>query len=465
MQNIVATRDSAISTAVQTLHNGEFERVLGARVVHRTESQGRNNGAAQIRYFEDEIIPDLLDLGFSHQILQNVVSADHPILLAQRIEDESLPTVLLYGHADVQFAHEEAWEPGLSPWRLERKGERLYGRGTADNKGQHTVNLLALRTVLEIRGALGFNVQVLLESGEEAGSVGLDETIGANRSLFRSDLFIGSDGPRYSAELPTIFLGSRGCASFVLDCTLREDSAHSGNWGGRLRNPATTLAAAISSLVDENGVIEMPGLLPVDGIPDAVVVAIGQLPATAAAADPNWGEPRLTPNERVFGWNTLEVIAMESGQPAAPVNAIPASARAHLHLRYVVGTDTSNLSERITAHLRDHGIDTVEVVSGSDVPASRLSLDAPVVDVVIRSLTETTGRTPVVLPNLGGTIPNAVFAQTLDLPTIWIPHSYPGSLQHAPNEHLLVPVVEEGLRMMAGVFWDLAENPELWASA
>ncbi|MFD6053661.1 M20/M25/M40 family metallo-hydrolase [Agromyces sp. NPDC060279] len=457
-----STRAQAVADAQHSIESGELEHILKRRIAHRTQSQAPGNRAAQQRYFLEDVGPELTELGFVAMVLENVVSADHPLFVARRIEDESLPTLLLYGHSDVQFAHEANWSEGLHPWELTRAGERLYGRGTADNKGQHTVNLLALRSVLRSRPVLGYNVTVLLESGEETGSIGLEETVAANRELLAADLFIGSDGPRYTRTDPTVFLGSRGCAAFVLECDLREEDAHSGNWGGRLRNPATMIAAAISALVDGRGVIQVPELLPAGEIPAAVREAIAALPPSQALADPGWGAPGLTPDERVFAWNTLEVIALDAGQPAAPVSSIPGAAWAHLHLRYVTGTDVGRAFQAMRARLDELGLADVKILAGSDVPASRLSPDAPVVRTVVESVARTTGRTPAVLPNIGGTIPNAVFAETLGLPTLWIPHSYPDSAQHAPDEHALLPVLQEGLAIIAGVLWDIAESPESW---
>src|SRR5690606_31816010 len=120
--------------------------------------------------------------------------------------------------------------------------DRWYGRGIADNKGQHAVNITALRAVIETRGSLGFNAKFLIEMGEEMGSPGLRGLCAENRELLRADILIGSDGPRLSAERPTIFLGSRGGVLIDLTINAREGSHHSGNWGGLLADPAIQLA-------------------------------------------------------------------------------------------------------------------------------------------------------------------------------------------------------------------------------
>ena len=178
--------------------------------------------------------------------------------------------------------------------------------------------------------------------------------------------------------------------------------------------------------------------------------------------DRDWGEPDLTPAERVIAGNTLEVLAMVSGNPQQPVNAIPPSARATLHMRHAVGTaacrDAATLQETIRTHLAEHGFADVEVGAPALTAATRLDPDNPWVRWALASIEHTTAKAPVLLPNLGGSLPNDVFADILGLPTLWVPHSYPACSQHAPDEHLLVPVAREALEIMTGLFWDLAEQ-------
>jgi acetylornithine deacetylase/succinyl-diaminopimelate desuccinylase-like protein len=176
--------------------------------------------------------------------------------------------------------------------------------------------------------------------------------------------------------------------------------------------------------------------------------------------DPDWGEPQLTPAERVYGWNSFEVLAFSTGTPERPVNAIPGSARAHCQLRYVVGTDPDEIIPALRRHLKRHGFTQIEVRLGRGglFRASRLDPDHPWVHFAAASIERTTGRAPAILPNLGGSLPNDCFADVLGLPTIWIPHSYAGCSQHAPDEHLLAPIAREGLGIMAGLFWDIGEG-------
>jgi hypothetical protein len=174
--------------------------------------------------------------------------------------------------------------------------------------------------------------------------------------------------------------------------------------------------------------------------------------------DAGWGEPGLTPAERVIAWNTLEVLALEAGNPRAPVNAIPPRAVAHLHLRFVVGTEVGRLREAVQQHLAAHGFGDIDVSEPELMAATRLDPRDPWVDFVAASVQHSTGQAPVRLPNLGGSLPNEVFADILGLPTVWLPHSYAACNQHAPNEHLLAPVAREALGLMAGLWWDLGEG-------
>jgi acetylornithine deacetylase/succinyl-diaminopimelate desuccinylase-like protein len=457
------TRSSAIDFAAGYFDSGVFLADLARRVAWRTESGVPGRRPDLARYLEQEMMPAARRLGATARVADNVVGGGGPFLIAHRHEGAGLPTVLTYGHADVVVAEPHRWRAGLDPWQLTVEEDRWYGRGTADNKGQHTINLAALEQVMRARGGrLGFNLTILIETSEESGSPGLAEFCAQHRQELAADLLIASDGPRVAASRPTVFLGSRGSAGFTLSVSLRERSYHSGNWGGLLRNPATVLAHAVASLVGERGQILVPALRP-PPIPDAVRAALSSIPVGGDPADPDisqdWGEPGLTPAERLVGWNALEVLSLAAGNPDTPVNAIPGSARAHCQLRFVPGTDAAGLVPAIRAHLDQHGFAMVDIEPGHVMNATRTDMASPWVQFTLASMERTEGIPATLLPNLGGSLPNDVFTDIIGLPTIWIPHSYPACAQHAPDEHLLAPLARQALRLMAGLFWDLGENP------
>ncbi|PLR37241.1 hypothetical protein CYR55_09870 [Chimaeribacter californicus] len=459
------TAQDAVTQALAWFDSGAFRDTLARRVAYATESQRDDRDAVLADYLSQEIAPPLAEMGFSLQWLDNPEAANRPFLIATRIEDPALPTLLCYGHGDVVTGDAEGWRDGLTPWALVEEGDRWYGRGTADNKGQHSINLAALAQVYTARGGkLGFNCKLLFEMGEEISSPGLAAICRSHREALRADLFIAADGPRMSADRPTLFLGSRGCVNFRLSVTPRERAYHSGNWGGVLSNPGTRLANAIAALVDARGALQVDALKP-PALTPALRAILRELEAGGQPGDPaidaDWGEPGLTPAERLFGWNTLEVLSFLTGNPHQPMNAIPAQATAVCQLRFVVETDWTQLTHHLRAHLDAAGFPdvAVEVIRGT--PATRLDPAHPLVEWALGIMQHASGKKPALLPNLGGSLPNEVFAEILGLPTLWIPHSYPACGQHAADEHLLKPVAREGLQIMVELLWALgeADNP------
>ncbi|TMG97500.1 MAG: M20 family metallopeptidase [Betaproteobacteria bacterium] len=451
-------RDEIVARTMRWFDDGNLLSLLRPRIARRTESQRADSTADLTAYLTEEITPTLEALGFVSRLVDNPTGGT-PFLIARRHEGDDLPTVLTYAHGDVIHGYDTQWRTGLSPWNIVVEGDRWYGRGTADNKGQHTINLAALAQVLAYKGALGFNVTLLMEMGEEIGSPGLRAFCERERTALAADVLIASDGPRLSAGRPTLFLGSRGAFNFELGVDLRAAAHHSGNWGGLLANAGTVLANAIAALVDRRGRILVSALRP-PPIPASVARALADIApgeTGGPAIDADWGEPGLTPAERVFGWNALEVLAFKTGNPERPVNAIPPRASAHMQLRFVVGCDVSTFAPAIRAHLDANGFSSVSVSTSraETMAATRLDPDHPWVKRVAASIERTTGIRPAILPNLGGTLPNDCFADVLGLPTVWIPHSYPACAQHAPDEHLLAPVARQGLAIMAGLFCDL----------
>ncbi|MDH0740126.1 M20 family metallopeptidase [Achromobacter spanius] len=453
------SREQAIAQAEHCFDSGAFRALLARRLALPTESQNPERAAVLADYLESEIRPAFEALGFTCQTLTHP-KALAPFLYAERIEDPALPTVLGYGHGDVIRGLEKEWKEGLSPWALTEAEGRWYGRGIADNKGQHTINMEALRLVLEARGKLGFNAKYLIEMGEETGSMGLRELCAEHRDMLSADLLIASDGPRLAPQRPTIFLGARGSLNFDLSIEARAGGHHSGNWGGLISNPGIQLAHAISTIVSPTGQIRIKEWVPAE-LPDAVRRALADCQVDGGTdgpeIEPEWGEPGLSPAERVFGWCSFEVLAYKTGNPETPVNAIPPRAWARCQLRFVVGVDPDDLIPALRRHLDREGFPMVKIAltRESMFRATRIDPDDAWVRWAVDSLERTSGQKTALLPNLGGSLPNDIFTDVLGLRTIWVPHSYPGCSQHAPNEHLPPELLRQALGLMTGLYWDL----------
>jgi acetylornithine deacetylase/succinyl-diaminopimelate desuccinylase-like protein len=457
------TRDGAVAQAERYFDDGGFLAGLARLVAAPTQSQIENSQPVLKDYFSAIIGPELGECGFSLDILDNPEPAAGPLLLAHRDEGAGRPTVLIYGHGDVVVGQDDRWRDGLSPWTLSVDGDRIYGRGTADNKGQHWINISSLKTVLKERGSLGFNCKILLESDEEMGSRGLRAFCERERERLAADVLIASDGPRLDPERATVVLGSRGLVNFEMKVELRDGAHHSGNWGGLIKDPGIILAHALASLTDGRGQIAVPEWRPTS-LTDEVRQLLAELTVSggpnAPAIDADWGEAGLSPEERVYGWNSFAVLALELGDPARPQNVIAPAARAVCQLRYVVGTDPDDVLPALRRHLDARGFGQVDIAATrmAGMRATRLDAGDPWAQLALRSLGRTLGRPAALVPNIGGSIPNDIFVDLLGLSTVWIPHSYAGCAQHAPNDHMLASVAREGLRVMTGLFWDIGAD-------
>jgi len=458
------SRDAVIGRSLDYFDDDQgYWADLARRVAIPTECQKPERPPDLYRYLDEEMRTCFEAMGYDCRVYDNPFDGFGPVLLATRMEDETLPTVLGYGHGDVVRGQEGNWENDRNPWVLEKDGDRVYGRGTADNKGQHSVHLAALAAVIAERGALGFNSKFMIETGEENGSKGLKSLVASNKEDFNADIYFASDGPRVDIAAPNLNLGCRGTRSFDLVVNLRAGGHHSGNWGGLLANPAIILGHAISAIVDGHGKILVEGWRP-PPISNSIREALKDIEReggpNAPTIDSDWGEPGLTASEKVYAWNSFEVLAFVTGNPNQPVNAVPPRAHANCQLRFVVGTDPDNILPALRRHLDDNGFGMVEIhepppSNNGMFNAARTDPDDPwaqwMMDAVARSL----GERPAVLPNSGGSICNEVFQDVLGIPFVWLPLSYAGCSQHAPNEHIIWSLTREGMELVTGVYWDL----------
>jgi acetylornithine deacetylase/succinyl-diaminopimelate desuccinylase-like protein len=332
-------RQNVIRSLQAYYDEGRFLADLRHRVAIPTESQNPSRRPELYQYLESEIAPSLRSLDYAVTIYDNPDPAGGPFLVGRRIEDPDALTVLTYGHGDVVRGLDEDWRRGLSPWTITLDGDRIYGRGVVDNKGQHTINIAALAEVIAARGRLAFNSIFFVEMSEEVGSPGIHAFAKAHLAGLAADLLIGSDGPRVTVDRPTIYLGSRGAMNLELTLNLRKGGHHSGNWGGLLANPGIILAHAIASIVSKTGEILVPELRPKQ-LPPSVRKALEDIAIDGGTDGPEinpwWGEPGLSAAEKVYGWNTFEVLAYITGNPDDAVNAVPPWASAHCQIRFTV---------------------------------------------------------------------------------------------------------------------------------
>lgn len=459
------SREGAIARAQRYFDDGTYLASLRRLVAEPTESQMPDSLPALRRYCTETLPPEFDGLGFEITVLDNPRPERGPVMLASRIEDPALPTVLIYGHGDVVRGLPGKWREGLDPWSVAVEGDRWYGRGTVDNKGQHLIAIQALRALIEERGHLGFNAKVFVETGEEAGSPGLRDMMQRDAALLSADAFIGLDGPRQAQSVPDLKLGARGGVAFDLVVKLREHAAHSGHWGGVLADPGFILSHALASIVTRQGRILVDGWLPAH-VPDSVLQAcrdlvLEEVPGTLVP-EPGWGEPGMSVAERIFAWTGVIMLAAITGHPDQPTNAVQPEARCRLQVRHTVDVKGADIMPALRRHLDAQGFPEVEIVPVMErdmFSASRTDPDHPWVRMVAASMQRTSGQKPNIVPNSSGSNPSDIFQEELGVPVMWVPNSYAGCNQHGPDEHAMAPLLRDGLGLMAGIWWDIGEGP------
>ena len=455
----MSTLEQALKLSKKLFVDGIFFEQLRNLVQIVTDSKNSRCAEDLVVYYTRGLSNILTELGIQTEIVENPIKNSPPFLIGSRMESPEFKTILLYGHGDTVPLQEGQWNDGISPSDLKIIDDKIYGRGVADNKGQHLINLLALHSVLRTRTKLGFNLKIIFEMGEEIGSPGLCELCEAYKEYFISDVLIASDGPRVAIDVPTIFLGSRGALNFELEVNYRSGAHHSGNWGGVLSDPGIRLSNALSTIADKNGKILIDNWKPTS-LTSSVRERLNLLPNTISDTldiDENWGEPGLSSNEKLFGWNSFSILALKSGNIDVPVNAIQPSAKALCQLRFVVGTNANEVISSLRDHLDQQGFTDVKIITENAInfQASRTDLNNVWLQKVENILEKFYRDKIHVIPNLAGSLPNNCFTDILEIPTIWIPHSYKECSQHAPNEHLPINLLESSLLLMTNLYWNL----------
>jgi acetylornithine deacetylase/succinyl-diaminopimelate desuccinylase-like protein len=394
-----------------------------------------------------------------------VPTAGHPLVLAEWLGAEGAPTVLVYAHYDVQPVGEaSAWR--TPPFEPVIRDERMYGRGTSDDKGPMLAALGAVERLLEERGSLPVNVRVLLEGEEEIGSPSLEPALLAHRDALQADVAISADGAMWSAEQPSLNVAARGM--LAVEVSVRGPSAdlHSGRHGGAVLNPLQALAEILATLHRPDGAIT------VDGFMDDVVdltgddrFEIAEMPFDERAYRAEVGSPALhgqngyTPLERLTARPTLEISQIEGG---GRYTVIPAVARAYLTCRLVPDQDPQRIAAAIARHVLGRCPDgvtaSVEEVPGG-IPAYAMRRDHPALAAAEEALRAVYPGRRVLRTRAGGTLPAAVLLRrALGLDTLLFSFSSSDEGFHGPNEFFRLSRLREGTDAWARLLDLLAEK-------
>ena len=427
-------------------------------VVRQPSISAQNVG---IREMADLLMGILEAAGGRTRLLETSV---HPLVYAEFDGPAGAPTVLFYGHYDVQPP--EPLEEWLSPpFEPTIRDGRIYARGVTDNKGQHFAHIAAVRAWLETTGSLPVNVKFILEGEEETGSPHIGEVVEKYRDLLAADLVVTSDGPSVVQDRPAITYGVRGVVSFELRVKGAVSDLHSGNWGGVAPNAAWRLVHVLSTMLSPENEPLIEGFMDdVRPLPDASRQAINNIPITEGEMLASIGTTELPPPagvplfDRLMGRPTITINGLTSGyQGAGGKTVLPNSASAKIDCRLVPDQEPAKILELIRAHLAKVAPDVEFVPSGGQMRPSSTPLDHPYAGAVRAAVTTGFGVAPVEVPLMGGSLPDAVWTQDLGLPSFVVPYGVPDQRNHAPNENLPVENFYNGIRTSAALLAELSK--------
>lgn len=382
----------------------------------------------------------------------------HPIVVGEWRGAEGAPTVLIYGHYDVQPAEPlDLWES--PPFEPSVRGGKIYARGSVDDKGQLFLHIKALEAHLKVRGKLPVNVIVLAEGEEEVGSENLANFIESHTKELRSDYVVISDSSMFAPGLPSILSSLRGLAYFQIDVVGPTTDLHSGSYGGAVVNPAMALARILATLHDAEGRVTIPGFY--DKVKDWGTKArdeIAALPFDEKTFQAETGAPSLngekgyTTLERLWMRPTCEVNGLLSGYTGEGAKTVlPSKAMAKVSCRLVPDQDPAEIERLMDAHVKrvaPAGV-TVTVQHLHGGRPWRAELDGPLFVAGRKALEAAFGRAPVITGE-GGSIPVVGdFQRILGTPVLLMGFGLPGENAHAPNEWLSEENFTKGLRAAA----------------
>lgn len=395
-----------------------------------------------------------------------IETSGYPLVYAEWLGAPGRPTLLGYGHYDVQPVDPlDLWTS--PPFQPAVRGGRLFARGAADDKGQILTLIAAMRAYLQTAGKLPVNVKVLIEGEEESGGAGIEAYVREHTGRLRADACLVLDSGMFAPGIPAITLGLRGIAGAEIEVTGAARDLHSGIYGGVAPNPFQALAEIITGLKDKEGRILVPGFYDrVVPPPAAEKAGWERLPFDEAAflrdevgAPALVGEPGYSALERMWARPTLDVHGIPGGfTGAGSKTVIPARASAKISMRLVADQRPGEILDAFESHvlaIAPRGV-RVQVKDRWGAPPVVISPEAPAIAAASRALTEAFGRETVFV-RMGGSVPIvSEFAGRLGLPVIVTGWALPDANLHSPDESLDLEHFHTGIRAVMRLFEDLA---------
>lgn len=410
----------------------------------------------------ERLVERMRGIGLNAQLLE---TDGNPLAYGEWLNAPGKPTVLLYGHYDVQPADPlELWHS--PPFDAQVRDGNIYGRGTVDDKGQVLMHLAAIEAHLRTRGSLPVNVKVVVEGEEEIGSPNFEKALARYEQQLKADIAVISDTAVYAEDVPSLTTSIRGLVHWEITVAGPKEDLHSGYFGGLVDNPIEMLARIIAQLKDEKGRVAVPGFY--DDVPElepAAAAELYALPFDEAHEAKTLGVPELggerdrMPLERQWFRPTLECNGIWGGyQGPGSKTIIPSWAKAKISARLVGNQDPAKIKESVQAFIQGAAPRTVrvEVHAAGDTRAVSTSRDHAAVAAAARAMEAGFGKPPVFI-GTGGTIgPVASFDRILGMPQVLIGVGLPDDRIHAPNEKFTLSQFFGGIKTMCALYDELA---------
>ena len=374
-----------------------------------------------------------------------------PVVYGEILKDKHSPTLLIYGHYDVQPAEiTEGWSN--EPFDPVVKDGKIYARGSGDNKGQHLAQILAVRAYGQLGEELPINIKFLIEGEEEMGSPNLGKFVADNKELLKADIACSSDGSIHPSGCPTLALGCRGLLYVELRHEGVNKDLHSGTYGGALASPFWRLLDAIRVLRDpRTGQVLLPCFYDeVRSLGQADLDILNSIPNPKSELEVVLGEnvDRITEVDSFYELTltkpNLNICGFQGGYSQDGMKTIiPGIAVAKLDFRLVVEQNPDTIFNNLCEFLTEKGFNDIEVKKMATFQPSKTPVDNPFVKNIVNTLLSCNDKT-LVYPNFGGSVPDVLFTKEMGIPSIWFPLANADTNSHGPDENLDLTLFHRG---------------------
>lgn len=452
--------------AVETYLQKNAERFVGdlSELLRIPSVSADSAFKADVRRAADAVARQMQQAGLKTELAE---TPGNPIVCGSLTDAPGAPTVLIYGHYDVQPPDPLAdWvSPAFEPTVRDGK---IYARGATDDKGQMLTHIKAIEAWTKAAGKLPVNVKVIIEGEEEVGSRNLDDFLEANREKLACDVVVVSDTSQYAPGIPAITYGLRGIIACELTLRGPKQDLHSGIFGGSVTNPVNALAKLVASLHADDGRVQIPGFYDdVTPLTSQERQQFAALPFDEAeffkglGVTAGWGETGFTSTERRWARPTCDVNGITGGyQGEGPKTIIPAWARAKITCRLVPNQDPLKIIQSLESHLRAQCRPGITLEFKSDHGASGLVFDtsSTYMQAANRAIAAAFGREPVFIRE-GGSIPIVkTFKDILGADTLLLGWGQNTDNLHSPNEHFTLADFHRGIHASARLMWELGKS-------